>query len=329
MRHALAGIINPVRYNDSVRLILFMVVIMAAACTPVPVTVTSPAAALHAYSTITPSVTPDVLAGLVVSAETPLPSPTPAQYAIRAGDTLSQIAERFRITLDALLAANPGVDPNALRVGEPLLIPASPADGAAQPSPTPVPFPVTQIACHPTTDGGVWCFVLVDNDTPETLENVTARVTLTDASGSAIDSRTALMPLDILAPGSSLPLSVFFPPPLPLDVQPRVEILTAIAILAGDQRYLPAQIQNTATHVSWSGRSAQAHGDVLLPDDSPSASVIWVAAVAYDASGNVVGWRRWESAAGVAAGSSLSFDLLVSSVAGAIDRVDFEVEARP
>jgi LysM repeat protein len=40
----------------------------------------------------------------VVTAETP--SGPDTQYLIKAGDTLGQIAEQFRITLGALLAAN-------------------------------------------------------------------------------------------------------------------------------------------------------------------------------------------------------------------------------
>jgi LysM repeat protein len=291
---------------------------------------TTPAApVLRPYFTITPSATVDHPEGLVASAETPLPSPTPSRYTIQPGDTLSQIAERYRIILDALLAANPGVDPNALRVGESLNIPASPIDRTGAPTPTPVPFPVRQIACHPTASGAVWCFMLVQNDTQTAIENITAQVTLTDLGGTALDSRTAVLPLDILPPGMSLPLSVLFPPPLPLDVRPQVQILTAIPILPNDQRYLPAAIRDTVTVVSWSGLSADISGKIYLSDSSASAAVVWLVAVAYDEPGNIVGWRRWESTGGLAAGSSLPFNLMVSSVAGRIARVEFAVEARP
>jgi LysM domain len=39
-------------------------------------------------------------------------------YRIRAGDTLGRVADRFGTTVAALLALNPTVDPNGLRVGE-------------------------------------------------------------------------------------------------------------------------------------------------------------------------------------------------------------------
>jgi LysM repeat protein len=265
----------------------------------------------------------------LVSAETPVPSPTRSQYSVRSGDTLSQIAERFRITVELLLAANPGVNPNALRVGESLLIPASPADRVGEATPTPVGLPVREIACHPTANGAVWCFVLIHNDTPDLIENVTAQISLVDPGGASIDSKPALMPLDILPPGASLPLSVLFPPPVPLEMQPRVQFLTAIRLLPGDQRYLPALVQNTLVEVSWAGYIADIRGEVLLPGSSPGAATIWVAAVAYDRLGNVVGWRRWESTGGLAPGASMPFEFTVSSVAAEIHHVEFAVQARP
>jgi LysM repeat protein len=43
-------------------------------------------------------------------------------YSVRSGDTLGSIAERFGTTVDQLLVLNPGIDPRALRVGQPLRV---------------------------------------------------------------------------------------------------------------------------------------------------------------------------------------------------------------
>jgi LysM domain len=43
-------------------------------------------------------------------------------YSVRSGDTLATIAERFGTTVDELLVLNPGIDPHALRVGQPLRV---------------------------------------------------------------------------------------------------------------------------------------------------------------------------------------------------------------
>ena len=38
-------------------------------------------------------------------------------YRLRQGETISDVAVRFRTTVEALLALNPGIKPNALEVG--------------------------------------------------------------------------------------------------------------------------------------------------------------------------------------------------------------------
>lgn len=58
----------------------------------------------------------------------PLPHTASAQtgeavYIVQAGDTLYYIASRFNVTLDALIAANPEVNPNLLSPGQRLVIP--------------------------------------------------------------------------------------------------------------------------------------------------------------------------------------------------------------
>ena len=44
-------------------------------------------------------------------------------YTIQAGDTFYSLARRFRVSLDALLRANPGINPDALLVGQKICIP--------------------------------------------------------------------------------------------------------------------------------------------------------------------------------------------------------------
>ncbi len=310
------------------RLVLICILIMAA-CVPQGTGATTAPKELRPYQTITPSASPATPPGLVVTLETPMPSPTPFVYKVKSGDTLSQIAEKFNVSLDALLEVNPQIDPNGMSVGATLKIPSSPQNTTGEATPTPVPFPVEQIACHPTVDRSLWCFVLVHNDTPDLMENITAQVTLLDAKGQSLASQMALLPLDILPPNESLPLSVFFAPEVPSDAKPQVQILTAMRLLPGDERYLPATVQNSLVQVDWSGLSAQVNGQVHLPTDSKPASEVWVAAVVYDGAGDVVGLRRWELPSGMQPGTSLPFSFLVSSIAGQIERVDFSVEARP
>lgn len=46
-------------------------------------------------------------------------------YTIKAGDTFYLIARTFGISVDALIAANPGVNPNNLQIGQVICVPTS------------------------------------------------------------------------------------------------------------------------------------------------------------------------------------------------------------
>jgi LysM repeat protein len=65
--------------------------------------------------------------------DTPVPeaTSTPASlgqtYVVEAGDIPETIAAKFGITTEALLAANPGIDPRGLQIGQVLIIPPPPA----------------------------------------------------------------------------------------------------------------------------------------------------------------------------------------------------------
>lgn len=298
------------------------------ACAPQPTPLTAAGRAeLTPYLTTTrgPSATPEGL----VAAETPLPSPTPFTYTVERGETMSSIALKFGVSIDALQVANPEISPNTMSVGEVLLIPSDPENASDEATPTAVPFGVQQIECRPTSDKGMWCFVLVNNDTPEIIENISAQVTLVDSDEAVLASQTAYLPLNILPPDHALPLTVFFPPPIPFDARPRVQVLTAIRLLPGDDRYLPATVQNTLVQIDAGGRIAHVSGQVLLRAASGSAGQVWIAATAYDSAGRVVGVRRWESAASLTVGGVLPFEFRVSSLGGRITDVQFAVEARP
>ena len=104
--------------------------------------------------------------------------------------------------------------------------------------------------------------------------------------------------------------------------------MTAIQLQPNDARYLPATVNNTLVEINADGHFAQISGEVRLPAESNAATQVWVAAVAYDEDGRVVGVKRWDGG-GVQPGTSLMFEMSVASLGGRMKRVEFAVEARP
>ena len=84
-------------------------------------------------STLQPPAPPPPAPARSAAAARPAPAsqqPSPAEigphyeYVVEKGQTLSLIAEGFGTTVPKILAANPGLKPNLLRVGQKLIIPA-------------------------------------------------------------------------------------------------------------------------------------------------------------------------------------------------------------
>jgi LysM repeat protein len=96
---------------------------MARPAATVPGTMTAPAATVAVAFTATP---------------TPRPGPTVrvTEHTIVDGDTLWDIALTYGLTVDEIVAANPGMAPDLLRVGDTLIIPA-PSNAVAQAAPQP------------------------------------------------------------------------------------------------------------------------------------------------------------------------------------------------
>jgi len=313
-------------YNHLMRNLILTCIFLITACAPTPIQ-SAIEISLEAYITSTPSLTsaPNV----IVIAQTPLPSATASIYIIEAGDTLSTIAEKFKIPPDDLRAANPDVKPNSMSIGMTLLIPDNSSTKTEVSTLTPVPAPITQTVCHPSADNGLWCFALIQNNTPDILENVSAQITLMDQNNDLIASQTAFMLLDILPPNSSLPVYVFFPiTSAALSINPQVQLLSALQLNPNTARYLPATLNNTISQINWDGKTAQLSGQIFLPAESRAATTVWVAAVAFDKDGQVVGIKRWEGGA-IQPGASINFNFSIASLGSAIEAVEFIGQANP
>jgi LysM repeat protein len=76
--------------------------------------------ALHGGGTVQPAPAEPVVQPAPQKAHTK--SARATAYSVRRGDTLGVIADRFGTSVDRLMELNPGIDPQALRVGQPIRV---------------------------------------------------------------------------------------------------------------------------------------------------------------------------------------------------------------
>lgn len=321
----------------------------------------SPPVTLIPYSTPTPHKLLNSQGSISVTAlpsQTPtaLPSPTatPYTYQVKKGDTLLGIALHFGLSLDALKAANPNVDPNFLSVGTQLVIPISQASRlpTATPSPTPFPLSIDLPRCYPQRNAGAWCVAQISNAQRDAVDNLQVWFSLADSSGVVL-TRTQVTPLlDWIPPGDTLPLLAFFPSgtftSTLVGLTARAELLDANPVPAEGGRYLPLRALVSHAQISPDGLQAVVQGQVdyplpptpqapgaaagatptpTLPVDQIKANVIWVLVVAYDAHGQAVGARRWEADKGLKPTGSMEFTETVYSLGPPIDHIKVILEA--
>ncbi len=273
----------------------------------------------------------------------PSPSPTPRTHEVKKGEDLSGIAWQYGVSLPDLLAANPTVNPHFLSIGTQLLIPTSktPMPGGkptptatAQSLPTPVPLKFGTLTCTPVQDGGVWCFQGVENNQTFPVESVSAVIRLSDAQGKTQLTQTAFLPLDLLPPGMTLPLAAYFPPAdvarIALPFSSASEPAFALRNI-DDGRYVRTRLSDQKVQIAADGLAAEIDLKVWLDQHVDQARRVWVAAVAYDGQGNIVGVRRWENdhAHPLNKEQALSVKMQIYSVADEIRKVDLLSEARP
>lgn len=271
---------------------------------------------------------------------TPTPSPTvtptmtPVYYEVLEGDDFYSIGWRFGVSPQQIMTANPTINPRAMGVGTSLLIPITPGPDPTEtplveltPTATPAFAAIQQPDCYPDAPGGLWCFVLVENDSGDPVENVSGAVTL--RYGEETRSQTAILPLNLLPDGAALPLITYFQAPIPADYTVSARVDFFLPVMPDDQRYLPVTIEDQTLELSMDGRVAEVSGVLTLPAGQPAARYAWVNATAYDADGRVVAVRRGDSPEALSGGVRLPFTLYLYSLGGAIDRVDLLAEAQP
>ena len=121
----------------------------------------TPVAPAPAPVVVEPAVTTTVKPVSAVPAKAPVvvkpvsaaPAPAAAVHVVQKGESLSGISKRYNVKMGAIVAANPGLKPNFIRIGQKLSIPAVAGVPAAAPAkvmqaaaPAPAPVAASTVA---------------------------------------------------------------------------------------------------------------------------------------------------------------------------------------
>ena len=234
----------------------------------------------------------------------------PDTYTVEEEDTLLEIAIAFNVTVEELLAANPGVDPLALQIGQVLTIPTDDVITAAETlTAPPPPLPITVPTCYPTTTDSLVCLGLVENDQERPAEQVTVAVQLTDSNGSMLAEAEAVLEQRFLNPGERAPYRVLFSK---LDESQMAGVLAAVAggTLSNtvEARYVPVIAENIETSVQ--GRLYTLRATLTNPTEITAAPPRVVLTV-LDDDGTVYGYRVWDAPAQLAPGEQIPLTISV------------------
>lgn len=294
--------------------------LMLAGCAAPPTTLPAPAptftVTLQRWRTATsrPSATlpatPRIIASLT-------PTPTPPTYVVRRGDTLLSIALRLGVTLEALQAANPAVNPQFLSIGTALLIPTG--DGTPPPNlgpalaATPLPLTVSAPRCVPQASGVTACWAEVHNPTADPVTQVVVRFTLANAEGWPLTSQEASAALETLLPGQTTPVGVLVRVAEPVRAA-QAEVVRALPGTAPTTTLAVLEPRLLADSTGWrlAGQVHHTAGD--------GAVGVRLTLIIYTQAGDVGGFWQFDLAEPLAPGAIRPFAWPVGALAARTDQ---------
>jgi len=280
--------------------------------TPYSTPVKSPTA----ENTIIPTMAP---------AEIAQPTPAPLVHTIALGETISSLALTYGIPIDLILSNNPAINPNALIVGDQVVIPSS-ADKAVQILDTQLisQVAITNDGCSRTADGGLWCFATVQNTSDQAIHNTSVAFTLIDDDGNALVERIAPTILRLIEKDQSIPAAVYFPKGEAQSNKAATRLYSASPLDDANNGFVRVVISDE--QINQSESSATIIGKITLDGQEESGRYqIWLAAAANDESGNLIGVKREEIM--VQDGAETEFYFSVYALQNKIDDVQLFAEA--
>ncbi len=260
----------------------------------------------------------------------PTLTPTPFTHVLGSDETISSLALTYGLEVNEILAINPEITPKALSVGTEILIPyintaADDEKLSVSAISAPLALSLSEPVCIKTTEGGLWCLAQVGNPLVESATGITVTFTLKNGVGETVNEQAVPALLNLLAPNESLPVSAYFSGNIPADYSVSTALKTALPVDETDPGYLPLVIK--VNLIDPAGQSARVSAVIPVQAADSGISSIWVALIAYDSDGHIVGVRRLEYSPVTEGEDGRAIKVYVYSNSRDIQQVDVRAEA--
>jgi LysM repeat protein len=190
------------------------------------------------------SATAEIPAVVTETVPVTAPTATPIIHVVALGETISSIALHYGMPMDAIIKANLNAKPNALIVGDELVIPASNNRQAVAVDQSILEnIQISDPDCIRTGDGGLWCAVHIDNKGQEDLENIVATISFRDSDGNVLEERSAPTLMRYVAAGAAIPAVVFLEKVPEMYTDATASLFSALIAEASISPYLTVAVE--------------------------------------------------------------------------------------
>jgi LysM repeat protein len=209
---------------------------------------------------------------------------------IVAGDTLLALAIAHNTTTEEIVALNPGIQPNLLQIGQPVILPppATPLAQLVGGTAVPLQMAVQQVHIYPTPVGSAWVVGELLNEGSQAVEGVQVTIDVQNGAGVVVATVMAWAALPIVQPEQRTPFAVLIAELPAEELFPVVTVSGGQSVVDLGSRYLDVAVSETAV---------QSEGDVAtvqatVTNVGTEAAWVMVVAALYDAQGQIAGYTQ-------------------------------------
>ena len=270
---------------------------------------------------------------VIQTTPTPLPTPTttptatPVVYQIASGDTILGIAIQRGTTVDEILALNPGIVPENLQIGQPVVLPppATAIALLAQGTAVPLRVAITKIHAYKTPVGSLWLLGEVTNEGDAPVENIQVEIGLLAADGRHVGTVTAWIATSIILPGEHGPFGVLINEPSGDFAQQTVAVVGGQAVVELGTRSLDVAV--VEPELVLNDDSVVVAG-MVRNEAATATSHVQLTATFYDVQGNVTGYQQQMVAERLGVGEERRFRLEAAPPGGETVAYTLHAEAQ-